>query len=566
MSIFEKLFKITIQIFFVIIFLHFSTSNAKNLDRIEKADKISNYFSGILLLNQSKFQESYSYLKKLDGLEESHLAFSKKYLYSLVNSGNFKQAFAYSKKLEKESRDNFEADLVSGVYFLKNKKFDQAKKYFLQAKNRKNETILKDYVSNSLYLWSGLNKEGFEQSRVKLNELDNRFENLKKIQTVFLNCFFDTDETLKLFNDLSLDEKTDFSRYNYFYAKYLEKTGKKNKAKKIIEKSLEKHPRNLLINQYQAYFDNAENNFDFNCKKASHVSAEILYITANALSSQSIYSLSNFYLNLSRYLNSEFKAFDVLLAENFYKIEDYSKAKKIYKKLENYGSAFKWHSNKQLSRILILENKKDKSLNLLKKAYEELPKKGIYETFDYAEFLKNNKLFEESIIYYTNILKVIKKDHPLYPEVTDSRGVSYERIGEWDKAEKDLLSSLEVSPDQAYVINYLAYSWIEQGTKIEKSLEMLKKANRLKSNDPYIIDSLGWALYKLERYIESKEYLQLAVILMPADPIVNDHYGDVLWKNGNKIQARYYWNYVLNLEKAEEDLKKKIEMKIIKGL
>ena len=116
--------------------------------------------------------------------------------------------------------------------------------------------------------------------------------------------------------------------------------------------------------------------------------------------------------------------------------------------------------------------------------------------------MKNNKLFEESIIYYTNILKVIKKDHPLYPEVTDSRGVSYERIGEWDKAEKDLLSSLEVSPNQAYVINYLAYSWIEQGTKIEKSLEMLKKANRLKSNDPYIIDSLGWALYKLERFIE----------------------------------------------------------------
>ena len=120
---------------------------------------------------------------------------------------------------------------------------------------------------------------------------------------------------------------------------------------------------------------------------------------------------------------------------------------------------------KQLSRILILEDKKDKSLNLLKKVYEELPKKGIYETFDYAEFLKNNKLFEESIIYYTNILKVIKKDHPLYPEVTDSRGVSYERIGEWDKAEKDLLSSLEVSPTRL-VINYLAYSWIG-GIKIE---------------------------------------------------------------------------------------------------
>ena len=95
---------------------------------------------------------------------------------------------------------------------------------------------------------------------------------------------------------------------------------------------------------------------------------------------------------------------------------------------------------------------------------------------------------------------------------------------------------------------------------------MLEKANKIKSNDPYIIDSLGWALFKLERYKESKNYLQLALRLMPADPIVNDHYGDVLWKNGNEIQARYYWNYVLNLEKAEDDLKKVIEEKLTKGL
>ena len=95
---------------------------------------------------------------------------------------------------------------------------------------------------------------------------------------------------------------------------------------------------------------------------------------------------------------------------------------------------------------------------------------------------------------------------------------------------------------------------------------MLEKANKLRSNDPFIIDSLGWALFKLKRYEESKDYLQLAVRLMPADPIVNDHYGDVLWKNGKKLQARYYWNYVLNLEKTEKDLREKIKEKLTKGL
>ena len=95
---------------------------------------------------------------------------------------------------------------------------------------------------------------------------------------------------------------------------------------------------------------------------------------------------------------------------------------------------------------------------------------------------------------------------------------------------------------------------------------MLERANELRSNDPYITDSLGWALFKLERYKEAKDYLQLAVKLMPADPIVNDHFGDVLWKNGNKIQARYYWNYVLGLEKTESKLRKIVEEKLTKGL
>ncbi len=215
---------------------------------------------------------------------------------------------------------------------------------------------------------------------------------------------------------------------------------------------------------------------------------------------------------------------------------------------------------------MIEEDDKEGSLKLLRNSYKELPIKGIYETFDYAEFLKNNEEYESAIKYYTEILSRIDKKHPLFPKVTDGRGVSYERSDKWDKAEKDLLASLEAKPDQAYVINYLAYSWIEQGVKIEKSLKMLEKANKLKTNDPFIIDSLGWALFKLKRYKESKNYLQLAVRLMPADPIVNDHYGDVLWKNGNIIQARYYWNYVLNLEKLENELKEKVEKKLIKGL
>jgi tetratricopeptide (TPR) repeat protein len=265
-------------------------------------------------------------------------------------------------------------------------------------------------------------------------------------------------------------------------------------------------------------------------------------------------------------LNKNFYSFDNLLAENFYKINNLKQSRKTYNNMGKNGIAYSWHAAKQNSRILIKEDKKNEALNLLKKNYNKLKEKKVYEIFDYADFLKNNDQFKESIKFYSEVIKKIDKKHPLYPSVLDGRGVAYERIGEWKNAEKDLLASLEASPNQAYVINYLAYTWIEQGVRIEESLKMLEKANSLKSNDPYIIDSLGWALFKLKKYKDAKNYLQIAVKLMPADPIVNDHYGDVLWKNGKKIQARYYWNHVLKLEDSKEKLKEDIQNKLILGL
>ncbi len=555
-------FKIIGQILFVIMLL--STSSARSLDKYEKAERVSDYFSGILLLNKNQYEESLKYFKELKGLESSHINYSVKYLYSLVNSGNFKDAFNYSKKLEKQNLDNYESNLILGIFYLKNSNKKLATKYFLKAKNKNTGFIFNKYVSNSIYNWSNLSS--LDQAILDMKKLDSRFENLKKIQNLFLNCYFDSQNISEIFNEIVSNQNIDFSRYNYFYATYFASIGKMSKAKEIVNSSLELYPRNLLLNQYKHDLKKNKNILVFDCKNEAHVMAEILYIASNALSTQSIYPLSNFYLNLAKYLNENFISYETLLAENFYKTENFQKAKKIYNNLINSGDAFSWYSSKQLAKILTEEKNKDAAIKLLTKSYSKLMSQEIYETFDYAEFLKNNEKFKESIPLYTKIINQINKDHPLFIEVTDGRGIAFERIGEWDKAEKDLLASLNANPDQAYVINYLAYSWIEKGMKIKKSLRMLEKANKLRSNDPYITDSLGWALFKLERYKEAQEYLQLAVRLLPADPTVNDHYGDALWKNGSEIQARYYWNYVYNLEKTEGEFKKIIERKLIEGL
>ncbi len=564
MNLFQFGLKLIAQLFFVFIF--FSSLQAKNLDKFNNGDNISDYFSGLLLLNDNQYNQSYKFLKKLNGLEESHINYSSTYLYSLVNLGKFTEAFNYAKKLEKRELDNFESNLIIGIYYLKDREFELAQEYFLKLKNKNSRFILNNFVSNSLQNWSSLNNLDLDNAQNRINSIDSRFNNLKDIQNVFLHCFYRSEKVDFFFEKLTSNKNVDFSRYNYFYATYLAKVGKIDQAKREVNESLKLYPRNLLLNQYKFDLENKGGKIKFNCQDQSHVAAEILYITANALSSQSIYTFSNFYLNLAKYLNDNFKSFNTLLAENFYKVNDLEQAKKIYKDLGKQGISFNWYAAKQNSRILIKEGKVESAIELLTNNYNKLPKKSIYETLDYANFLKNNDQFENAIKFFSEIINKIEKDHPLYSEIMDGRGVAYERIGEWNKAEKDLLSSLDASPDQAYVINYLAYSWIEQGIKIEKSLKMLEKANRLKSNDPFIIDSLGWALFKLKKYKDAKNYLQTAVQLMPADPVVNDHYGDALWKNGNKIQARYYWNYVINLKKTKEDLKKTIKNKLISGL
>ena len=414
-----------------------------------------------------------------------------------------------------------------------------------------------------------------EKSKLNYNEaqqifklISPKYKNIKKINNVFLNCYFDTSNAEDKFKNLINNQTTDFSRYTFFYVDYLLKKNLPKKANLILKSKLSEAPRNLLLNQLYSDMKFEKENYlqnNFNCQNISNVIAELFYITANALSTQGIYSLSNYYINLAKFLNQNFFSYNTLLAENFMSIGNYQKANKIYLLLKKFGENYSWHSSKQIALLKIEKSETDQALRSLEKSYKNLNSPNLYQTYDFAQFLKNNEKFEQSIKHYSKVIQNISNTHELYPKAKDGRGIAYEQIGDWSKAEQDFLDSLDAKPNQAYVINYLAYSWIEKGIKIEKSLKMLEKANQIRSNDGYITDSLGWALYKLKKYDKAKKFLTKAVQLMPSDPIVNDHFADILWMNGERLQARYYWKYVLNLKDTEEDLKNKIMKKILNG-
>ena len=540
-----------------------------SLEKYYERESVSNYFSGIISLQDNKYKDSYEFFKTLENLEDNHFTFSKSYIESLVNNSKINEAFRYSNKLKKKEMSLFLSDIVMISKFIKNGNFNKANEYFKSIENKK-YTPLQELISQIIFSWIKVEdlKLNYNESLEVFKLINPRYNNIKRINNVFLNCYFDTTNTETEFKKLVNDQNTDFSRYTFFYANYLLKKDLAKKANLVLSAQLANSPRNLLLNQF--YFDihqnksnHLKNNFD--CKNVSNIIAELFYITANALSTQGMYSQSNFYINLSKYLNQNFFSYNTLLAENFIMVEDFQKAKKIFLFLKKFGEYYSWHSSKQIAYLNIEELKDEEAIRILKVGYKNLNSPNVYQSYDFANFLKNNEKFKEAINYYTKVLKSIPKTHDLYPKAKDGRGIAYEQIGDWTKAEKDFLDSLEVKPDQAYVINYLAYSWIEKGINIEKSLKMLEEANRLKSNDGYITDSLGWALYKLKKYDQAKEYLKKAVQLMPLDPVVNDHFADILWMQGEKLQARYYWKYVLSLEDTKIDLKDKVIKKILDG-
>ena len=193
--------------------------------------------------------------------------------------------------------------------------------------------------------------------------------------------------------------------------------------------------------------------------------------------------------------------------------------------------------------------------------------KHLYSYVDESNraITKNSKNYKTAIKYYSLIIDKLESDSEVKADLLYRRGGSYERLKEYVKADEDLLASLSINPNDAYVLNYFAYSWLERDFKIDEAIEMLEKAYEQENNDPYIIDSIGWAYYLVDDYIKAEQFLKRAVELMPDDPIVNDHYGDILWKLDRKIQARYFWSMVLKMEDAEEDLLNQIKDKLITG-
>ena len=556
---FTKLFKLILVIlFFIQSPLYSKNSGSRDFN----SKNLSNYFSGIIAYENNDNLEALNFFRSSRILLHKHNPYLKRYIYSLVLENKTKQAAIEIKQnLEKNNSNFFEAHLILALESLKKQNFDKSKDYLEESRkfinNDKIALIIYETIKEYLFVF----QEG------KILKTEKIFGNISFINEIFQKCYLGDKNTARNFKTL-IDRNEDYSRYTFFLINHLIENDQFEEVQKITSE-IDYLNSSILIAQSKKWIEKNEIKKikkTFSCKNSSDIIAEFIFIIGNLYAAQNDYEKSNFYLNIANYLNPNFKFNLSVMVENYYSNKNYEKVKKILENFNKKDNFYYWFKIKKETQIISKEISNLEALNYMNEKFNKINNPSIKTIFDIANLNKNSKKYQNAINYYDLIISKLDIDTNIYADILFRRGISHERLGNYLKSDKDFLKSLEINSEDPQVLNYLAYSWLEREYKIDQAMQMLKKAYDFRSNDPYIIDSIGWGHYMIGDFVVAESFLKRAVELMPNDPVVNDHYGDILWRLDRKIQARYFWTSVLSLKDTEDEMKKDINIKLIEGL
>jgi tetratricopeptide (TPR) repeat protein len=349
------------------------------------------------------------------------------------------------------------------------------------------------------------------------------------------------------------------------YGAFLERAGRPDDARALYEKFVGEGAVKPVAQDGLARIA-AKKKADPFVRSAEDGVAESLFGMAASLSDRQSADISILYLRMALYLRPDLALADLLLAARFEALGKYEDAVAIYRKIDKSSPYYRMAATQAAVDESRLDRKSAAIADLrsLTQAYPDDAENWIA----LGDAYRNQNDFTAAIDAYDHAEKAIgtpdKRDWPLFY----ARAMAQDSAKHWDKAEADINIALKLSPDQPELLNYLGYSWVDRNRNIAEALAMLEKARQLRPYDGYIVDSVGWAYYKLGRYDDAARTLGAAVLLVPGDPTINNHLGDALWKSGRKIEARFQWNHALAFsnESTNDTEKAEIEQKIKTGL
>lgn len=289
--------------------------------------------------------------------------------------------------------------------------------------------------------------------------------------------------------------------------------------------------------------------------------AEALYGIGASLTRRGGEDLALVYLQLALYLEPHHALALLSLADLYESVKKPQMAIRVYERVPA-NSPLKRNAQIQLATDLDAADRSEEAIKILKDTIAQDPK-DIEAVMALGNIERSHKKFADCANTYSQGID-LTSDKPNWV-LFYFRGICEERSKQWPKAEADLKKALEMEPDQAHVLNYLGYSWIDQGINLDEGMKMIRRAVEQRPDDGYIVDSLGWAYYRTGNYEEAVKNLERAVDLKPEDPTINDHLGDAYWRVGRKLEAKFQWAHARDLKPDPDELPK-IEAKLRDGL
>ena len=346
------------------------------------------------------------------------------------------------------------------------------------------------------------------------------------------------------------------------YASFLSRQGNSAEALKVLAAFEEALPRHPLIAEARTEIE-AGRKLPLMIDNAQAGAAEVLYGLGAALGRRGGEDLGLIYLQLALYLVPQHSLALLSLGDLYEALKNTDLANSTYERVP-HNSPLQRNAQIQIAMNLDTLERTEEAKASLEKLIAANP--GDLEAImALGNVLRGRKQFAECADVYSKGIDTIAKPEKSNWVIYYFRGICYERAKHWAKAEADLKKALELFPDQPHVLNYLGYSWIDQGVNLDGGMRMIKRAVEQRADDGYIVDSLGWAYFRLGNTEEAVKQLERAVELKPEDPTINDHLGDAYWRVGRVLEARFQWSHARDLKPEPEDLAK-IEEKLKFGL
>ncbi len=484
--------------------------------------------------------------------------------YSVLADGDIDEAARLADRLIQLDRNNRNAHLVLGVKALKSKNYKEARSQFSQAANGP----VTDLTATLLGAWSAF---GTSDSKGAVDTID------KLTGPEWYGIFKDMHAGLIL--DLANNKKDAAKRLEHSYkldssalrvmqayAGYLSRNGGKDEALKMFgefDKQLPRYP--LVVDAMTALKKDEQLPRMVDSVQAG--AAEALYGLGAALGRrEEELSLANrglAYLQLALYLDPNHALAMLALADLYEAMKKPELAIKVYERVPA-SSPLKRNAEIQLGIDLDALDRTDEAKKHLDKLIAAKPD-DLDAILALGNIMRERKQYAACADAYTKAVDL--QPNPTRANWTTYyfRGICYERNKQWANAEADMKKALELYPEQPHVLNYLGYSWIDQGVHLDDGMSMIKRSVEQRPDDGYIVDSLGWAYYRLGNYDEAVKNLERAVELKPVDPTINDHLGDVYWKVDRMLEAKFQWSHARDLKPDDDELKT-IEEKLKNGL